>query len=141
MTDQIKTQKPIPLWVNVMQGILVLIMLSQVYMYFFDHDLMAATGVSVEGTPMLNLIYEMGGRTFVMAVAAIFVMITQNTRQYLLVLIMNVLREGIETVVDPLYPVLNAPGTPIMDFWIHVVIVAIEVLALLVVWKRLKNNS
>ena len=41
----------IPIWVNVLQVLLTLIMLGQVYMYFFDHDLLAATGVTVNGTP------------------------------------------------------------------------------------------
>ena len=127
--------KKIPLWVNIMQAILVLIMLGQVYMYFLNHQMMADTGVQVEGNPMLNLVYEMGARTFVMALASIYVMITQDPKQYLVVLIMNVLREGQEMIIDPLFPVLNAPSTPTVDFWIHVVIVAIEILAFVAVYK------
>jgi hypothetical protein len=131
----------IPIWVNVLQVLLTLIMLGQVYMYFFDHDLLAATGVTVNGTPDLNLVYEMGGRTLTMAAAAIFVMITQNARQFLVVLFMNILREGTETIIDPLFPIANAPASPAMDFGMHVVVVAIEILAFVVVWKRLKKSS
>ena len=116
-------------------------MLGQVYMYFSDHDLLAATGVTVNGTPDLNLVYEIGGRTLTMAAASIFVMITQNARQFLVVLFMNILREGTETIIDPLFPIANAPAGPAMDFGMHVVIVAIEILACAVVWKRLKNSS
>ena len=116
-------------------------MLGQVYMYFFDHDLLAATGVTVNGTPDLNLVYEMGGRTLTMAAASIFVMITQNARQFLVVLFMNILREGTETIIDPLFPIANAPASPDMDFGMHVVVVAIEILACIVVWKRLKKSS
>jgi hypothetical protein len=131
----------IPIWVNVLQVLLTLIMLGQVYMYFFDHDLLAATGVTVNGTPDLNLVYEMGGRTLTMAAASIFVMITQNARQFLVVLFMNILREGTETIIDPLFPIANAPASPAMDFGMHVVVVAIEILACIMVWKRLKKSS
>jgi len=127
--------KKIPLWVNILQVILILIMLAQVYMYFFSHQMMADTGVMVSGTPMLNLVYEMGARTFVMVIASIYVMMTQNPKQYLVVLLMNIVREGQEMIIDPLFPILNAPVTPGVDFGIHVVLVAIEILAFFTVWK------
>jgi len=129
----------IPLWVNIMQGVLILIMLGQVYMYFFNHQMMADTGVSVEGIPMLNLVYEMGARTLVMALASIYVMITQDPKQFLVVLFMNIIREGQEMIIDPLYPVLNAPVSPTADFWIHVVIIIIEIAAFVTVFKISKK--
>ena len=110
-------------------------MLGQVYMYFFNHQLMADTGVSVNSVPMLNLIYEMGARTLVMAIASIYVMITQDPKQFLVVLLMNIIREGLEMIIDPLYPVLNAPVSPTVDFWVHLIIVAIEVLAFIAVFR------
>lgn len=136
-----KVRTKIPLWVNIMQALLILIMIGQVYMYFFNHEMLSETGVIAEGSPMLNLVYEMGARTLVMVVASIYVMFTQNPIQYLVVLLMNVAREGLETIIDPLYPILNAPATPLVDFWIHVVIVVIEVLALFTVYKIVKNND
>ncbi len=131
----------IPLWVNIVQAILIAIMLSQVYMFFFNHQALVDSGIGVEGVPTLNLIYEMGARTLVMALASIFVMITQNPKQYLVVLLMNVLREGQEMIIDPLYPLLNAPSSPTVDFWIHVVIVAIEVWALVSVYKISRKEA
>lgn len=121
--------KKIPLWVNIMQVLLILIMLGQVYMYFFNHQMMSETGVTIEGKPMLNLVYEMGARTLVMVIASIYVLITQNSNQYLVVLLMNIVREAQEMIIDPLFPVFNAPVTPGVDFGIHVVIVVIEILA------------
>jgi len=129
----------IPLWVNIMQGVLILIVLGQVYMYFFNHQMMADTGVSVEGIPMFNLVYEMGARTLVMALASIYVMITQDPKQFLVVLFMNIIREGQEMIIDPLYPVLNAPVSPTADFWVHVVIVLIEIAAFVTVFKISKK--
>lgn len=139
MLEKLKTR--IPIWVNVVQIILTLIMLGQVYMYFFNHQALMATGISVEGVPMLNLIYEMGARTFVIAVGAIFVLITQNPRQFLVVLLMNIFREGQEMIIDPLFPVANAPVSPTVDFWIHFVIVGIEVLAFIAVFRIVRKEE
>ncbi len=114
---------------------LIVIMVGQVYMYFMNHGMMVASGVEVDSVPMLNLVYEMGARTLVMVIASVFVMITQNPKQYLVVLLMNVCRESLEMIIDPMFPILNAPVSPAADFGIHVVIVAIEILAFIVVWR------
>ncbi len=135
---KINSKTKIPIWVNIMQVLLVLIMLGQVSMYFFNHELLAETGVSTKGAPMLNLIYEMGARTLVMALASLFVIITQNPNQYLVVLIMNILREGQETIIDPLFPILNAPVNPTIDLITHLVILCIEIWALVTVYKITK---
>ncbi len=135
-----KTKRRIPLWVNIMQAVLILIMAMQVFEYFFGHDGLVSAGLAVEGDPQLNLIYEMGSRLGVIVIASVFVMITQNPMQYLVVLIMNVFREGTEMIIDPLWPVADAPFSPTADFIIHVVIVAIEIAALLTVLKIVKQE-
>lgn len=139
MTDASKRR--IPLWVNIMQAVLILIMAVQVYEHFFNHDALIAAGWVTEGDPALNLIYEMGARLAVMVVASIFVMVTQNPKQYLVVLIMNVVRESMEGVIDPLYPVADAPASPMADFFIHVVIVAIEIAALVTVARIVRREE
>jgi hypothetical protein len=123
----------IPLWVNLMQGALILIMAAQVVELFFDHDALAEAGLSTKGEPSLNLLYTTGARLTVMIIISAFVMVTQNAAQFLVVLIMNVAREGFETIIDPLYPMANAPAPPIVDLAIHVVIVSIELAALITV--------
>ena len=135
-----ETSRRIPIWVNIMQGVLIMIMVVQVYEHFFDHSAITAAGWETEGDPALNLIYEMGARLAVMVVASVFVMITQNPAQYLVVLIMNVVRESLEGVIDPLYPVADAPASPMTDFLIHVVIVVIEVAALITVARIVKRE-
>ena len=100
---------------------------------------MADTGVSIESPPMLNLVYEMGARTFAMVIASVYVLLTQDPKQFLVVLLMNIVREGQEMIIDPLYPVFNAPATPTVDFWIHIVIVVIEIGALITVYNKTKN--
>ncbi len=131
----------IPLWVNAMQAVLILIMLVQVYEHFFDHDALAASGWAVDGDPAKNLIYEMGSRLGVMVAASVFVMITQNPVQYLVVLIMNVVRESAEGIIDPLFPVADAPAAPIVDFFIHVIIVAVEIAALVAVVRIVRREN
>ena len=131
----------IPTWVNIVQIILTIIMVAQVYMYFFNHQMMVDSGIPVKGIPTLNLIYEMGARTLVMALGAIFVLITQDPKQFLVVLFMNIFREGQEMIIDPLFPLSNAPASPIVDFGIHVVIVAIEILAFMAVFKIVRQED
>lgn len=125
----------IPIWVSVLQLLLTLIMLQQVYLFVFDHQAVAASGITTQGTANLNLLYEFAGRTFVMAAASIFVLVTQNPRYFLVILGMNVLREGAETIIDPLYPLVNAPMSPTADFIAHIVIVLIEIWAFVTVLK------
>lgn len=136
-----RSKSPIPLWVNIMQAVLILIMAVQVFENYFDHDALVSAGFQVEGDPSLNLVYEMGARLAVMVVASVFVMITQDARQYLVVLIMNVVREAQEGVIDPLWPVADAPASPMVDFLIHVVIVVIEIAALVTVYKITKRDT
>ena len=136
-----ESTRRIPLWVNLMQAVLILIMVVQVFENFFNHDALVSAGLGVTGDPQLNFIYEMGSRLFVMVVASVFVMVTQNPRQYLVVLVMNVVRESFEGIIDPLWPVADAPAPPWVDFAIHVAIVAIELAALITVWKIAKNED
>ena len=53
-------------------------------------------------------------------------MIAQNLRYFLLILLMNLFREGIEKFIDPLYTLANNLVSPMVDFIMHIVIVAIE---------------
>jgi len=129
----------IPMWINLLQVLLTLIMLQQVYMFYLDHTAVAASGITVEGVPNLNLLYEFAGRTAVMALVSIIVIVLQNPRYFLVVLLMNLFREGQETIIDPLFPLLNAPMPPIGDFMMHLVILAIELWAFITVLKIVRK--
>ena len=52
---------------------------------------------------------------------------------------MNLVREGLETIIDPLYPLANAPMTPVNDLIAHIVIVLIELWAFIVMYKIVKR--
>jgi len=129
---------PIPIWITALQIILTLIMLQQVYIFYLDHAAVAASGIMIEGTSNQNLLFEFAGRTVTMVIASIFVLITQNPRYFLVILLMNIFREAQETVIDPLFPLLNAPATPMVDLIIHIVIVAIEIWAFVTMYKIVK---
>ena len=133
------TSHKVPIWVTVLQVILTLIMLQQVYLFYFDHSAVAVSGIMVEGIPNLNLLYEFGARTATMALVSLIVIISQSPRYFLVVLLMNLLREGQETIIDPLFPLLNAPASPTGDFVIHLVILAIELWAFITVFKIVKQ--
>ena len=75
----------------------------------------------------------------VMAAASIFVLATQNPRYFLIVLLMNIFRESFETIIDPLFPLANAPMTPKADLIAHLVIVVIEVWAFVTVLKIVRR--
>lgn len=128
------------MWINVLQAILIAIMLQQVYLFYFDHQSVAASGIAVDGSsPNLNLLYEFAARTATMAIVSLCVLISQNPRYFLVILLMNVFREGQETVIDPLFPLLNAPASPVGDLLIHLVIITIEILALVTVFKIVRK--
>ena len=121
--------------------VLVAFMSVQVYWFYFNHDVLIEAGISVSSAPDLNVIYSTAGRLVAMIGATVFVMVTQNPQHYLVVLIMRILREGQEMFIDPLFPYANSPASPVMDFGIHAVIVAIEFMAFVTVWKAAKGKS
>ncbi|NIJ45600.1 hypothetical protein FHR24_002068 [Wenyingzhuangia heitensis] len=125
----------IPLWINILQGVLILIMLSQVYQFYFDHNAVTASGININGVADYNLIYEFAARTATMAIVSIFIMFSQDVKLFVAMFLMNVLREGQETIIDPLFPLLNAPASPTMDLVIHIIIVGVELIAFVKLYK------
>ena len=131
---------PIPIWVNIFLLILILFMSIQVYWFYFNHQSLIDAGITIEGVPNLNIIYTTAGRLVAMIAASVFVLISQNPHQYLVVLFMSIFREGQETIIDPLFPYVNA-APPMADFVIHLVIVALEIWAFIIVYRMTKKES
>lgn len=131
----------IPLWINILQGILILIMLSQVYQFSLDHEIVLASGITIETVSDYNLVYEFAARTAVMAILSIVILISQDVKLFLAMFLMNILREGLETIIDPLFPLINAPVSPTMDLMIHLVIVGVELLAFIKLYKIYKSSE
>lgn len=102
----------IPLWINIIQGILILIMLSQVYLFYVDHTAVLASGITIQSVSDYNLVYEFAGRTATMAIVSICIMFSQDVKLFIAMFLMNLLREIQETIIDPLFPLANAPVSP-----------------------------
>ena len=131
----------IPIWVNIFLIFIVLLMILQVFWFYFDHQALLDAGITIQGVPDLNIMYTTAGRLTAMVAVSIFVLITQNPNQYLIVLFMSILREGQEMFIDPLFPYANAPAPPIADFGMHVVIVALEIAAFIVVYRIARQDN
>ena len=121
----------IPTWINILQVLLTLIVIQQTYQFYFDMDAVSASGIQIEGIPNKNLIHEFAGRTGTMAIISIIILLSQDVKLFIIMFVMNILREGQETIIDPLYPLANAPVNPTTDLILHIIIVVIEILALI----------
>ena len=137
---QLKTSA-IPMWINILQIVLTLSLVQQTYQFYFNLDAVLASGIEITGVPDKNLVYEFAGRTGTMAIISILIMLSQYVKLFIIMFIMNVLREGQETIIDPLYPLINAPVSPITDLILHLVIVSIEIIALLKLFGIYKMNK
>ena len=131
----------IPIWINILQVLLLLILIQQTYQFYFDIPAVLASGIQIEGIPNKNLIYEFAGRTGTMAIVSILILLSQDVKLFIIMFVMNVLREGQETIIDPMYPLVNAPVTPTIDLVMHIIIVAIEIGALAQLIKIYKSQK
>ena len=143
MKEFIKNLKTsnIPIWINILQVLLLLILFQQTYQFYFDIDAVLASGIQIEGIPNKNLIYEFAGRTGTMAIVSILILLSQDVKLFIIMFVMNVFREGQETIIDPMYPLVNAPVTPTIDLVMHIIIVAIEIGALVKLIKIYKSQK
>ena len=140
LMNRIKTSS-IPIWINILQLLLIMIMLQQTYQFYFDKKTVMASGIRIEGIPTQNLIYEFAARTGTMAFISILILFSQDIKLFIIMFIMNVFREGQETIIDPLFPLANAPVSPTADLILHILIVAIEFGALLKLIKIYKVSK
>ena len=131
----------IPIWINILQVLLLLILIQQTYQFYFDIPAVLASGIQIEGIPNKNLIYEFAGRTGTMAIVSILILLSQDVKLFIIMFVMNVFREGQETIIDPMYPLINAPVTPTIDLVMHIIIVAIEIGALAQLIKIYKSQK
>lgn len=116
-------------------------MLSQVVQFYVDHEAVRASGITVETVADLNLLYEFAGRTLTMALVSLAILVSQKVEPFIAMFLMNVLREGQETVIDPLFPLANAPGSPALDLGLHLIILAIEIAALVKLYAIYRQST
>lgn len=120
---------------------LVAFMAVQVVWNYFDHQVLVDSGITIEGEPDQNVLFTTAGRLVAMIVVSLLVLVTQNPPQFVVVMLMSAVREAQEMFIDPFYPMADAPLSPAIDFGLHVVIVAIEVAALVVVYRLWRTQA
>ena len=76
-----------------------------------------------------------------MAIISILILFSQNIKLFIIMFMMNVLRQGQETIIDPLFTLANAPITLTVDFILHAIIVSIEIGTLIKLIKIYKTIS
>ena len=86
----------IPTWINIVQILLTMIVIQQTYQFYFDIDAVSASGITTEGIPNRNLIYEFAGRTGTMAMISILILLSQNVKLFIIMFAMNVFNLDLE---------------------------------------------
>ncbi len=132
-------KRRIPLWISIFLGVIILFMAPQIYMFYFNHDMLLDAGITIEGVPDVNIIYTTASRLTAMVVITLFALLTQNPNHFIIVYLLAIFREAQETFIDPLFPYANA-GSAWLDFGLHIVIVAVEIWAFIVVYKIAKRE-
>ena len=93
--------------------------------FYVDHQTVEASDTT-EGIPNLHLLCAFGARTATIALLLIVVRIAQDLKYFFVILLMNLFREDFEKFIDPLHNLVNTLVSPMVDFIMHIVIVAIE---------------
>lgn len=133
-------KRRIPLWISIFLGVTILFMAPQIYMFYFNHDMLLNAGITIDGIPDINIIYTTAGRLTAMVAITLFALFTQNPNHFMMVYLLAIFREGQETFIDPLFPYANA-GPAWIDISMHLVIVALEIWAFIVVYKIAKKEK
>ena len=109
-------------------------------MFYFDHGMLKDAGITIEGVPDLNIMYTTASRLIAMIAISLFALFSQNPNHFMMVYLLGIFREGQETFIDPLLPYANAPASAAVDFGLHIIILALEIWAFIVVYKIAKKE-
>lgn len=127
-------QNRVPIWIYALQTVLCLILAQQAFGYYQ----MNYWGVLAETASQKREILELAGRTTAMFFVGVLVMLSRNPHYFVPLFLLNIFRETQETFIDTIYET----GTSLVaNILIHVVIIALEVLALVKVYQISKSNS
>lgn len=118
----------IPIWIYLFQGLLCLILAQQAFSYYqFNYWGEIATSNSDK-----REILELAGRTLAMFLVGVIVMISRNPHYFVVLFILNIVRETNETFVDTIY---ETERPMMLNILVHAIIIGLEVWALLKVYK------
>ena len=124
----------IPLWTYLLQGLLCLILAQQAFSYYqFDY-----WGEIASTDSEKRQLLELAGRTLAMLIVGVIVMISRNPHYFVVLFILNIVRETNETFVDTIY---ETDKSPIVNILVHLVIISLEVWALVKAYKISKVQA
>lgn len=124
----------IPLWIYLLQGLLCLILAQQAFSYYqFDY-----WGEIASTDSEKRQLLELAGRTLAMLIVGVIVMISRNPHYFVVLFILNIVRETNETFVDTIY---ETDKSPIVNILVHLVIISLEVWALVKAYKISKVQA
>ena len=128
----------IPLWINVLQGVIILILSFQAFACYFKPE-MLYSGIKMDGVIDQQAIYVFAGRNTMMALVSIMVLFSQDPKYFVVGFLMNFLRELQDMFIIPLNSPADSPMPPIANFFVFLLVFVIpEFIALLKLYKMSK---
>lgn len=127
-------KQKIPIWIYIFQGILCLILAQQIFSYYqFNYWGEIAVSDSEK-----REVLELAGRTLAMFVIGIVAIVSRNAHYFVVVFIVNIIREGSEAFVDSFF---ESGISMYSNFFGHLAIVALEVWALVKAYQVSKAQA
>ncbi len=107
----------IPLWINILQVIILAILSFQTYACYFNPELIYPGAVTNDAAT--QAIYVLAGRNALMAVISLLALVRQNPRFYSFAFLMHSLRELQDMFISPL------TGQPFYVFFVFLIVFVI----------------
>jgi hypothetical protein len=126
----------IPLWINILQGIIFAILAFQTYACYFNPQAFYPDVATDSATR--QALYVLGGRNALMAVISLLALVKQNPRFYSFAFIMHSLRELQDMFILPL---TGEPGTgAIINFFVFLIVFVIPEVTAYIKLNRMANE-
>ena len=127
----------IPLWINVLQVVIILILSFQTFACYFKPE-MLYPGIRLDGIVDQQAMYVLAGRNAMMAIVAIVVLFSQDPKFYIVAFLMNFLRELQDMFIVAMNSPADSPIPPVANFFIFLLVFVVpEFIAL----QRLRKIS
>lgn len=126
----------IPLWINILQVVILAILSFQTYACYFNPSLLYP-GMTIDAASA-KAIYVLAGRNAVMMVISLLALIRQNPRFYTFAFLMHSLRELQDMFIVPL---TSEPGTgAIINFFIFLIVFVIPEIAAFLKLRKMADE-
>ena len=123
----------IPIWVNILQIVILAILAFQTYACYFNPSLLYP-GVIVDSVTA-KMIYVLAGRNAVMMVISIIALVRQDPRFYSFAFLMHSLRELQDMFIVPM------TGEPLAIFFVFLIVFVIPEITAYFKLNKMANES